>query len=101
MESMNERAFDRNLPRVESFPIASLARADGCGRIRHCHEGDSSRSKSQHVLGDDIASATVIDADKIVMTASGVGNDRAIEQDNRNPGVVESARDPLVDIFVL
>ena len=94
---MHEFALDRRVPRVERFAVARCPCLHGGRRTRDGHERNPPRSKPQQVLGDAIAGAAVVDADQIVHAAFRVRDDRAIQHDDRNAGVVERSRNLPVD----
>src|SRR6478672_5677754 len=95
---MDESALDRPLPCIEGFTVSRFARIDGRCRGRDRDECNAPRFKAKQMLGNDVAGAAIVDANEIVVASPRVRRDRSIEQDDGNPGVVERAGDPLVDV---
>src|SRR4051812_12165719 len=98
IETMNERALDWPVPRVERFTVSRFTRIDRRGGARHRHECDAPRFEPKHMLCDHVAGAAIVDSHQIVMPASRVGHHRAIQQDDWNLRLVQRARNALVDI---
>jgi hypothetical protein len=72
----------------------------GFDRSRRILDGDKNNPpdpEAQQVFRDSIAGAPVIDADQVVSTSFRVGDDGAIQQDERDTRIVECLRDLPVD----
>jgi hypothetical protein len=100
VEAPHQRRHVGHASRMERFPVAGLACFDGGGGVADADEPDPPRSQPQEVLGDEVPGAPVVDADEVVVPAPRVGDDRPVEQDDRDARVVEGLRDAAVDLVL-